>query len=244
MFLAQSGTLLLWGFFFGGKMDWYPWHYKKFKEKTLHLTPEEDGIYRRLIDYYMEIRKPIPSDDVSLARIAGADVACFKLASSKVKAFFKEEKGTLSHKMCDEILDEQDKLAKFRTERAKKGAEARHKKTAENKEISASSKQQALLKPATITVNNNNNLEKEDTKVSSKNKKPSKGTRLPDDWDCSTKLGLWAMDEYGMSRDEVAQEIYSFQDYWKAKTGANAIKLDWDATFRNWIRNNAKWSKK
>lgn len=75
-------------------------------------------------------------------------------------------------------------------------------------------------------------------------KKNLKGSRLPDDWDCSVELGTWAMNEYGMSRDDVAQEIYAFQDYWKAKTGANAIKLDWDATFRNWIRNNAKWSKK
>lgn len=132
-------------------MDWYPWHYKKFREKTLHLTAEQDGIYRRLIDYYMEIRKPIPSDDVALARISGVDLSCFKQASSVVKAFFTEEEGTLKHKTCDEILDEQDRLAKFRTERAKKGAMARHKKTKEKQTVAASSKQKAVLNSATIT---------------------------------------------------------------------------------------------
>lgn len=145
----------MWGFFYGGIMDWYPWHYKKFREKTLHLTAEQDGIYRRLIDYYMEIRKPLPSDDISLARISGVDVSCFKQASSTLKAFFTEEEGTLKHKTCDEMLDEQDRVAKFRTERARKGAEARHKKTAENKVIPASSKQEAMLNPATITETDN-----------------------------------------------------------------------------------------
>ncbi len=86
-----------------------------------------------------------------------------------------------------------------------------------------------------------------ETPKTPKTKKSSQrltGTRLPPDWECSVELGTWAMTDYGMSREDVAQEIYAFKDYWNAKTGANAIKLDWDATFRNWIRNNAKWSKK
>ncbi len=59
-------------------MDWYPWHYRRYKEKTLHLTAEQDGIYRRLTDCYMETRKPLPDNDLALARIAGVDIDCFK----------------------------------------------------------------------------------------------------------------------------------------------------------------------
>jgi uncharacterized protein YdaU (DUF1376 family) len=140
------------------KMDWFPWYPERYKNKTLHLTAEQDGIYRRLIDHYMETRLPLPDNDFALARIAGVDNACFKQASSILRAFFKQsETGILNHITCDELLDEQDQLAKFRTERARKGAEARHKKTNEINKNSASSKQEALLKPATITVNNNNN---------------------------------------------------------------------------------------
>lgn len=152
-------------------MDWYPWHYKKFKDKTLHLTAEQDGMYRRLIDYYMEIRKPIPSDDISLARICGVDTSCFKQSSSILKAFFRQcTSGALRHDMCDEMLDEQDKKARFHSERAKKGAKARHAKKENVIEIvddSALSKQEAMLALATITVNSNNKIL--DTNVSNKN---------------------------------------------------------------------------
>lgn len=156
-------------------MDWYPFHYKKFREKTLHLSAEQDGIYRRLIDYYMEIRKPLPDDDDALARISGVSVDCFKLASSRVKAFFTSHDGQLHHEMCNEMLDEQDKKARFHSERAKKGAAARHKKTIVKQEDAASSKQEAPLTPATITVNN----KILDTNVSNKKK---------DDWDLEIKM--------------------------------------------------------
>ena len=32
-------------------------------------------------------------------------------------------------------------------------------------------------------------------------------------------------------------EHKKFVDYWTAATGSKATKLDWDATWRNWIRN-------
>lgn len=32
-------------------------------------------------------------------------------------------------------------------------------------------------------------------------------------------------------------EHRKFIDHWTAKTGRDATKLDWDATWRNWIRN-------
>jgi hypothetical protein len=28
-----------------------------------------------------------------------------------------------------------------------------------------------------------------------------------------------------------------FRDYWSAKAGSGATKLDWQATWRNWVRN-------
>jgi hypothetical protein len=28
-----------------------------------------------------------------------------------------------------------------------------------------------------------------------------------------------------------------FRDYWIAQPGAKGVKLDWDATWRNWVRN-------
>lgn len=137
-------------------MDWFPWHYERYRLKTRHLTAEQDGIYRRLIDEYMETRQPLPNDDLALAGIARVDFACFSSASSTVRAFFYvKKKGLLNHKTCDEMLDDQDSLSTFRSERAKKAAFARHNKPNKIKTKPATSKPIALLGDATITVNNN-----------------------------------------------------------------------------------------
>lgn len=36
---------------------------------------------------------------------------------------------------------------------------------------------------------------------------------------------------------DVSVEADKFRDYWTAKGGKEGRKLDWDATWRNWIRN-------
>jgi hypothetical protein len=39
-----------------------------------------------------------------------------------------------------------------------------------------------------------------------------------------------------LSPDQIAFEFDCFIDYWRAKAGAGAVKRDWPATWRNWIR--------
>jgi hypothetical protein len=36
-------------------------------------------------------------------------------------------------------------------------------------------------------------------------------------------------------------ELDRFRDYWIAKPGKDGVKLDWQATWRNWCRNSAQW---
>jgi uncharacterized protein YdaU (DUF1376 family) len=133
-------------------LDWFPWYPERYKNKTLHLTAEQDGIYRRLIDHYMETRQPLPDNDYALARISGVDIECFKHASSIIRAFFKEGKGGyLSHETCNQLLDEPDNQAKFRSERAEKAANKRWQNQKDTCSEHASSNAQAMLGDATIT---------------------------------------------------------------------------------------------
>lgn len=62
----------------------------------------------------------------------------------------------------------------------------------------------------------------------------ARGTRLPADWKPSEADLQWAKD----SRPEInpATEADRFADYWHGVAGAKGIKLDWPATWRNWIR--------
>lgn len=57
---------------------------------------------------------------------------------------------------------------------------------------------------------------------------------LPDDW------RDWAMAERGWTEADADTEGASFADFWRSKPGRDALKLDWPATWRNWVRNSRR----
>jgi len=61
-----------------------------------------------------------------------------------------------------------------------------------------------------------------------------RGTRLPDDFHVTPEMVAWAR-EHTPDIDGRASTA-TFIDYWRAKTGKDATKLDWEATWRNWLR--------
>lgn len=64
-----------------------------------------------------------------------------------------------------------------------------------------------------------------------------RGSRLPDDWHLPKDWGDWAVSE-GWAPDAIRSEADKFRDYWIGKAGAAAKKVDWQATWRNWMRNS------
>jgi hypothetical protein len=75
----------------------------------------------------------------------------------------------------------------------------------------------------------------EDAGASSKKKPASRGTRLDADWFLPVSWGQWAVSE-GWAPDDLRIEADKFRDYWHSKAGPTAVKMDWQATWRNWIR--------
>ena len=63
---------------------------------------------------------------------------------------------------------------------------------------------------------------------------PNRGTRLPDDWQPSPALVAYVRSE--CPTVDGRAETENFRDYWHAKSGKDATKRDWDATFRRWMR--------
>lgn len=58
--------------------------------------------------------------------------------------------------------------------------------------------------------------------------------RLPADWKPTDAQKAWAKNE---RRDiDVNTVADMFRDYWISKAGKDGAKLDWDATWRNWVR--------
>lgn len=66
-------------------------------------------------------------------------------------------------------------------------------------------------------------------------KQNPRGTRLPDDWEPAPDLRRWA--EHERPDLDISRTLATFRDYWRAKAGQAGCKLDWPATFRNWVRN-------
>lgn len=130
-----------------------------------------------------------------------------------------------------DFADHQDTKAEIeaRSERNKlngqKGGMAKGKRVA--KPVASQSVSENLAETETETETT------EPTYVGSGPRK--RGCRLPNDWMPDKSV----INEMRVERPgvDLQAEHRKFVDYWKAKTGQGATKLDWDATFRNWIRN-------
>ncbi len=62
----------------------------------------------------------------------------------------------------------------------------------------------------------------------------SRGSRLPVDWTPSAEAQAWAKTQ-GVA-DPLGSILDDFRDYWAGIPGARGVKLDWDATYRNRVR--------
>ncbi len=65
-----------------------------------------------------------------------------------------------------------------------------------------------------------------------KRSKANRGCRLPEDFEPDYDFAI----AEGLPPERVKVEIAKFRDYWRSKAGANATKIDWQATWRNWVR--------
>ncbi|MDR6768638.1 hypothetical protein J2W88_003942 [Acidovorax delafieldii] len=65
--------------------------------------------------------------------------------------------------------------------------------------------------------------------------KSPRGTALPKDWTLPGDWKTWAEKE--RPDVDVVTVAESFRDFWIAKPGKDGRKADWQATWRNWVRN-------
>lgn len=145
---------------------WFPWYPALYRLKTLHLTAEQDGIYRRLIDHYMESAQPLPDNISSISRIAG--VQSDSDAIRIVLAYFTHESGVgYRHHTCDSVLADMYERHVRRHGAAKAAADARwkkiHKKQDEKCESHAKSNADAMRKNATLTPTYTNKGKKKES---------------------------------------------------------------------------------
>jgi hypothetical protein len=66
-----------------------------------------------------------------------------------------------------------------------------------------------------------------------------RGTRIPEGFAVDDEMRRWATDS-GLGHLDLQAITVEFVDYWVGVAGAKGVKLDWVATWRNWIRRKAQ----
>lgn len=202
---------------------------------TRHLTCEQHGAYLQLIGSMWLSDGSLPNDAKKLAKITGCTASRWAKIAEDVMAFFVVEGDRITHKRIGFELEKAREKSIKRAEAGSRGGAAKALKNNESELAIATALPQHLPEPDTRDT-----TEPKGSSVSrgaqAPAPKPEKtGSRLPDGW--SPDDDDWAMAMEALGGDIPAvNELDKFRDYWRAVPGAKGRKLEWDSTWRNWIR--------
>ena len=223
-------------------MHYYPHHIGDFISDTSRLTDGQCMAYLRLIWHYYDTEQPLENDPESLAFKIGAQVNDVNLI---LKHYFIFDGEVWRKTRCDAVIS----VYHGKADKARKSAQSRWK-NAKAKQTDSERNANASPDNAKATEIDANqepitNNQKNKSLVTPQAATPRKtASRLPDDWkpvqaywDAATEINPNLTDEW------FKLVAHKFKDYWIAKSGKDATKVDWLATWRNWLRREVENAK-
>jgi uncharacterized protein YdaU (DUF1376 family) len=189
-------------------MHYYQFHIGDYRAATAHLSNDEDLAYRRLLDMYYDTETPIPLDIDWVSRRLRLGQ---DVVESVLKDMFRVSVDGWIHTRCD------SEIKKYH------------------------SKADSARKANQIRWGSAKDLKSDADQILTNNHKPitnivgTRGTRLSQDWELSEDQKQFCVKERP-DLDPVKVSA-GFKDYWISVAGAKGVKKDWDATWRNWVRN-------
>jgi uncharacterized protein YdaU (DUF1376 family) len=198
-------------------MYYYKFNIADWHLATSHLSLEEEAIYFRLINYYYDTEQAIPEETQSVIRRLrlGSYSEIFGII---LKEFFTLESDGWHHKRCDDEISQYHDKAEVNQVNGKKGGRPKKTQTVskDNPDITLTKNHKPLTKNHSIDV------------AKAPKAKRLSLEELPKEWEDFCKkerpdlkpLNIWNQ----------------FRDYWIAQGGQKGTKLDWFATWRNWVR--------
>jgi uncharacterized protein YdaU (DUF1376 family) len=211
---------------------WMPIYIADYLADTMHLSTAEHGAYLLIIMAYWRNRQPIPKS--RLKSITRMDEKLWETSALVLAEFFIiEESGgeeVWRHERIDLELAKALNNKEIKSINGKLGG--RPKKLNESYEKANGNlniKLNESPSPSPSYIKAIGALPAESPAAS-----PKKGTRLPKDWQPSDDLMAWSK----ATRPDLnlTLTLDSFRDFWASKAGSGGVKLDWDATWRNWVR--------
>lgn len=208
--------------------EYYKFEIANWNEGTADLTLEQEAAYLRVINAIRLADQPITFNKFALCGLWRCNERkANRLLSELIEAGkLRIEGGKIIN---DKAVDDASNLRRLRAERASAGRRGGIE--------SGKSRAKSLENNETGEAIGSTREEKrrEEDKEREPYGSQKKATRLSPDWALPKSWGEWAT-ENGLSEDDARREADRFRDYWLAKSGKDAAKLDWQATWRNWVR--------
>lgn len=210
--------------------DWYKMNPVDWNEGTNVLTLEQEAAYLRICNAIYIAGGPISDNSFVVAGLLRCnDRKAKRLVSELVEAGkIHIQDGSISNRRAIDEVSNRNRLSVERESAGRRGGFESGK--VRSKSLNPNETGEAIASSKTKQIREEKIREegKEETNVSSK----KRGTRIPDEW----KPDLEFSRREGVDGATSMREAEKFRDFWNAQPGAKGIKLDWDATWRNWIR--------
>ena len=237
-------------------MHYYQHNIGDYARDTGHLSVLEHGIYRLILDWCYLNEKPITTEQAM--RVGRGNPT---ETQSVLSEFFSQNSDGWEHKRVNAEIDAFHSKSKRNRENGAKGgrpkptnnpvgsqSDAKHNPNQEpitnNQEpiredtFSDEMCGAAFAAPAPVPETVIPQQQPNPTPAKPKSDEP-KAARLPADWRLPKAWGDWALAEFPHWTPEAVRiEADKFSDHWATKTGKDARKADWLATWRNWCRSD------
>jgi uncharacterized protein YdaU (DUF1376 family) len=193
------------------KNPWLAWYPGDYISKTRHLSMAQHGAYTLLLWEYY-INGPIKARDQHVLNICSARAKHERSDVDFVLGeFFVFDGEFYRHKRADE---ERTRMEDIRNKRVKAG------------KARSACAQHVLTQPQP-------QLQPQDKSKSL----GKRAKRLPEDF-------IPSEEHYALGKElgiNTEMEFQKFRDYFLGLAGSRGVKLDWDATLRNWLRNSLNY---
>jgi hypothetical protein len=208
-------------------MHYYQHHIGDFIKATSRLSDSQTMAYLRLLWMYYDSEKPLKPDIKVLAFQIGASQEDTELL---LESYFVLCDSGWHQKRCDIEISEYRELLNKKSNAGKASAEQRkNRRLTGVEQVLSTSSTDVQLTNNHKPITNNHSIDETPKKGRTKGSRLSADFALPDEWVAFCQ----------QHRPDLNPAVVfdGFKDYWVSKTGSAATKLDWTATWRNWVRN-------
>ena len=200
-----------------------------FLSDTMHLDATETGAYMLLLMTAWRTQDTaLPDNDLDLQRWARCSPAQWQRIKPRVMKFWTLEGGKYRQKKLDSVREDVRRRSKLQAQRSK----ARFAKPLKNNEPTT-----PVDKPGMSGGSSNQNQnqnQNQQTLFPPEGGERKRARRIPDGWMPDLDGQRKAKDALG---ENWQRELAKFRNYWEGLAGKGAVKVDWNATWRNWVLN-------